>query len=236
VLRYARIHLFYRLLAPYQVYARTLRSKLFVERMGLRPEMRVVDFGGTPALWELVETPLDITMINLEYETKFDPIKYKSHHKLTFAIGDVCNLEHDSNSFDLAFSNSVIEHVGDDQRQQAFADNIRRLAPRYWVQTPAKWFPIEAHTGMPFWWFYPDRLRAKLIASWRDKLPAWTEMVEGTRLVERSQLTSLFPDGRLLTERSLGITKSYIAYRSVKYSIYMTYMPFPLVQAVACLA
>lgn len=39
----------------------------------------------------------------------------------------------------------MIEHLGSFECQQAFADEIRRVAPRYYVQTPYKWFVVEPH-------------------------------------------------------------------------------------------
>jgi len=102
--------------------------------------------------------------------------------------------------------------VGDPERQKAFAREAQRLGHRYWVQTPSKYFPIEAHNGMPGWWFYPAWLREYFLRGWRRKLPSWTEMVEGTRVLTKDWLGSLFPDGRIRTERFLRFPKSYIVH------------------------
>jgi hypothetical protein len=58
--------------------------------------------------------------------------------------------------YDIAFSNSVIEHVGDWERQAAFASEIRRVGKNLWIQTPAKECPIEPHYLAP-----PDPLSAQ---------------------------------------------------------------------------
>jgi hypothetical protein len=68
---------------------------------------------------------------------------------------------------DIVFCSSVIEHVTvpksdiyayqhwrefreqSFQHQKAFADEIRRVGKRYFVQTPYKYFIIESHTWMP---------------------------------------------------------------------------------------
>ncbi len=107
----------------------------------------------------------------------------------------------------------MIEHAGDAHRRAAFAADARRLAPRYLVQTPAIWFPVEAPSHMPFWWFWPEAARAAMIRRWRVTLPAWCKMVEGTTVLRRAELQGLFPDGRLWTERAAGITKGYVVWR-----------------------
>lgn len=134
---------------------------------------------------------------------------HASHHKIRYIDGDACAVEgFAERSFDIVFSNSVIEHVGPADKQAEFAREVRRLGHSYWVQTPSKWFPIEAHCGMPFWWFYPASVRRYAIERWRKKLPAWTEMVEGTTVLTKSDLQGLFPEATILVETSFGMPKS----------------------------
>jgi 2-polyprenyl-3-methyl-5-hydroxy-6-metoxy-1,4-benzoquinol methylase len=63
-------------------------------------------------------------------------------------------------SFDIVFSNSVIEHVGDAESQQQFAHEIARVGRAYWVQTPNRRFPVEPHLLTPFLHFLPTRWSA----------------------------------------------------------------------------
>ncbi len=56
--------------------------------------------------------------------------------------------------FDIAFSNSVIEHVPP-ELQAAFAAEVSRVADRYFVQTPNRYFPIEPHYQLPLFQFLP---------------------------------------------------------------------------------
>ena len=107
---------------------------------------------------------------------------------------DACNLTFvEDNAFDIAFSNSVIEHVGPPGNQEAFAREAHRVASRYWIQTPSIWFPIEAHNHMPFWWAYPEPVKRYFIDRWRKKLAAWTEMIEGTTVIRREALDTDVP-------------------------------------------
>ena len=153
---------------------------------------------------------LNITIVNLPGETGD---KMPSHHKLRFVEGDACNLPYfKDNSFDLVFSNSVIEHVGPDEKQAAFAHEVRRLARSYWVQTPSIWFPIEAHTGMPLWWWYPDSVRHFFLNRWRAKLPAWSDFIAETRVLSRARVEELFPNAGIHVKSVAGIPKSYAAF------------------------
>lgn len=192
--------------------ARAARMKSFVEIMKLRPGQRVLDLGGTTKLWRLVDTPLRVTVLNLD-EQRIDERRY-GEHEFTIVRGDATDVKaFGDGSFDLVFSNSCIEHVGPPEKQAAFAREVRRLAPSYWVQTPAMGFPIEAHTGLPFWWTYPTAVREGLIRRWGQTRPDYAEFIAGTCVLSRRDLRRFFPDARITPERFMGLTKSHTAWR-----------------------
>ena len=65
-------------------------------------------------------------------------------------VGDACDPKlFEGRRFDFVHSNSVIEHVGDDEQIRRFARNTRRLGDRYYMQTPDYWFPYEPHFRFP---------------------------------------------------------------------------------------
>jgi len=210
-LKYLRISLFYKLLKPFSGKQRKQRMALFLDfvtQCGVQ-NPKVLDLGGQPEIWESVSSPLQITILNLP---GIVVIGKSSVHDITYVEGDACNVrQYADNSFDIVFSNSVIEHVGDESNQQKFANEVHRLAKSYWIQTPSKYFPIEAHCGMPFWWYWPKFIRILVLKNWRKKLPAWTEMVEGTTVLAKSRMAHLFPLANIKTERFSGVPKSYIA-------------------------
>jgi len=176
------------------------------------PGSRVIDLGGTTEIWNLVKTSLDITIVNLP-GTVYQG-RRNNHHHFTFVEGDATQLHnYVDNSFDIVFSNSVIEHVGGESNELKFAAEVRRLASSYYVQTPSVYFPLEAHTGIPFWWAIPHIIRARMHKRWEKTLPDWNEMVLGTTVIARRRLQAYFPDGTIRTERVLGIPKSYYVYR-----------------------
>ena len=125
------------------------------------------------------------------------------------------------NSYQLVHSNSVVEHVGRFSSMRAFANEARRLAPAYYVQTPYFWFPIDPHwPRMPFFHWMPLSWRQKLLRrfslGWGGKcrdIDHAMHDLEGTVLLDWSQMRALFPDGRLRVERFFGLPKSMIAER-----------------------
>jgi hypothetical protein len=203
-----RFRAFSAMKVPFSLWARRRRMEQFLKAAKIHKGMSVLDLGGYPDIWSYPFIPsLKITILNLP-GSKVTSIS--SQHTITYIEGDGCNVSGVSDkSFDLVFSNSVIEHVGGADRRAAFAKEVRRIGKSYYVQTPSIWFPIEAHNGMPLWWFYPHSVRNMLIRRWRKKLPEWTEMVEGTTVVKRSELKRLFPESTIVTESVLGVPKSY---------------------------
>ena len=95
--------------------------------------------------------------------------------------------------------------------QLFFANEIRRISKRYFVQTPYKYFLIESHTWLPFIIvLLPRELQIRLIdflnnTKWPKKTsPDWN-------LLTVKDMKMLFPDAQIILEKSLLITKSIIA-------------------------
>ena len=189
---------------------RTKRFQDFLPLVNPPPQAKIIDLGGTPYMWQLVPHDFEVTLVNLPGTVQ--PIK---HEQIRFVEGDATDLRHcfSDQFFDIVFSNSVIEHVGDRSKQADFAREVYRLGKAYWVQTPSDRCPIEPHTGFPLYWQLPEFVRDHLKRSWKKKLPVWTEMVEGTRVISRKQMQSLFPDAQLYVERAFLFEKSYVVYR-----------------------
>ncbi|BAP55562.1 methylase [Thioploca ingrica] len=191
---------------------RQRRMSVFLMRMKVKNGYKIIDLGGTPELWETVDLDLEITLLNLSHVTHYQPSTLR--HSYQFITGDACHINGlIDNTFDLVFSNSVIEHVGPVSQQQAFAETVRQLAPRYWIQTPSLWFPIEAHCNLPLWWFYPQFFQQAWIRRWQQQGREflWRQMTE-TRLLTLNRLKFLFPEAQVYTEYVVGFPKSYSMY------------------------
>ena len=53
-------------------------------------------------------------------------------------------------SFDLVYSNAVIEHVGFERAQRAFVAEHNRVGKNWIITCPNRWFPVESHTDVLF--------------------------------------------------------------------------------------
>ena len=177
-------------------------------------EMRVLDLGGTVHHWSTSPVmPAQLTVLNLMEQEADDP-------NVEVLIGDACEM-HPSlrdEHFDLVYSNSVLEHVGGHARRRQMADVISDGGEHHWVQTPNRGFPLEPHWLFPGFQFLPVSSRIWLTEHWplgyiRGVGRAAVEQVLSTELVGRSEMTYLFPDSELLSERVAGLTKSIIAVR-----------------------
>lgn len=214
-----RLKAFYKFLPAVSRYFRRRRMASFLNIMDPKPGTSVLDLGGAPAIWETVAVPLEITLLNLPGTVDSGEFKLLhsatlKHHSFKVVEGDACNVtQFGSRSFDVIFSNSVIEHVGPPEKQAEFAREVQRLGKAYWVQTPSKWFPIEPHSGLPFYWFYPEWMRNAIMKSWRQRLPSWwADYISTTRVLSRRRMTELFPGATTRAEYFFGLPKSYISY------------------------
>jgi len=110
----------------------------------------------TPFNWSFVSERPYVTMINVSG-------KKWSEDKMRFQIYDGLIFPSSDNKFDICYSNSVIEHVGDQSRIELFAKEIRRSAPKYYVQTPNRRFFIEPHFVCLFIHWLPVSIKRRLI-------------------------------------------------------------------------
>ena len=175
--------------------------RLLESALAEKDRIEILDLGGTEAYWAIAEDFLAqhqgrirITLLNNEKgEAPKNPI-FNAH------------------------SNSVVEHVGDTDRMKAFADNVRRLSDRYFVQTPNYWFPLEPHFRVIGFQWLPLSLRVALMQ--RRNLGFFTRAkpreeaynnVADIRLLDRKMMRRLFPEADLREERVAGLTKSLMA-------------------------
>jgi hypothetical protein len=195
---------------------RRRRWALLQDRVPDLVSLRILDLGGVGMWWANAPVrPRHVTLINLAV----DP---------PGAFPDIVQIEGDAlradelvagETFDLVFSNSLMEHLGGHGPRRRFADVVRSLAPRYVVQTPYRYFPVEPHWMFPAFQLRPVRARAYLAPRWPlGHTRGWdpgdaVDEVMATDLISASEMRVYFPDAAIVWERVGGIPKSMIAIR-----------------------
>jgi SAM-dependent methyltransferase len=155
-----------------QVSMRSRRRKLDLFRELLRPgpDTTVVDVGVTDAPFgggstdnffeALYPWPERITAVG---NTELDRFR-AAFPSVTAVRADGRSLPFDDASFDLAFSNAVVEHVAGGREGQAqFVHELCRVARRVFVTTPNRYFPLEVHTLVPFAHWLPEPRRTRVL-------------------------------------------------------------------------
>ena len=178
---------------------------------------RVLDVGGGGYPWDLLNPAAHITILNMSR-----PHTVPDDTKHEFVIGDGTNLQYADQSFDLVFSNSVIEHVGDFEAQKCFANEMLRVGKNIYCQTPNKWFPVEPHLIAVFIHWLPFSILRRVVrygCIWgvitKPSQQEVDEFLNTTRLLTQDEFIELYPDCEIRFERVLGMTKSFIAERVV---------------------
>jgi|SoiMethySBSTD1v2_1073268.scaffolds.fasta_scaffold66563_2 SAM-dependent methyltransferase len=143
---------------------------------------------------------LDIALANLRQPGASTPV-----------CGNGLRLPFHNHTFDIVWSNAVIEHVGDLNRQRQFASEIRRVGRAYFITTPWKGFPIELHYKLPLYQFVPKAtqryLSRRYAIGWYPK-GQW----EDINLLWQRQLQMLFPNARVFKHQITPWPETLIAY------------------------
>ena len=189
---------------------------LFFRNFDPKKPISILDVGGTAYFWKHSQIPnlplANIVLLNLHLEKS-------THPNIESRIGDATQMpEFADQSFDLVFSNSVIEHLYTFENQQKMADEILRVGKRHFIQTPNKYFPVEAHYALPFAQYFPDSLLHFLLTKTKiSRLKKWTsedanQYIQEIRLLNEKEMNILFPKSKMLKEKVLGMTKSLTAH------------------------
>lgn len=197
---------------------RRARFSLFLSLLGsVKGHVDVLDIGGTQAFWTLMTGgqlgDVRVTLLNIENQVV-------ASDQFISAVGDARNMPRfGTKSFDVVFSNSVIEHVGSYDDQRRMANEVMRVGKRYFVQTPNRRFPLEPHFLFPWFQYLPSEVRAQLVhrfdVGWYKRIPdlaAARAEVDSIRLLTKREFIALFPGASIHTERLAWLPKSFVAY------------------------
>lgn len=138
---------------------RKRKWKTFVDELAPSQSTRVLDVGCSDH--EMSETDNfiekhypyleNLTALSLEapsnFKRSYPTVECVQYDGNSFPFGD--------KSFDICWSNAVIEHVGTREQQLNFLLEIKRVSSRAFITTPNRHFPVEVHTRTPLLHFGP---------------------------------------------------------------------------------
>ncbi|WP_317045591.1 methyltransferase domain-containing protein [Belliella buryatensis] len=155
---------------------------------------------------------MEIILLNLDASET-------GHPQLRAVKGDATDLsEYEDDSFDLVFSNSVIEHLYTFENQEKMAKECMRVGKKFFIQTPNRHFPVEAHYALPFAQYLPDKLVYTILTKTKlSRLHRWRtekakQYLKEIRLLSKKEMLKLFPGATLFKEKFLGMNKSFVAH------------------------
>jgi hypothetical protein len=192
--------------------SRQQKFRLFLRLLRPTPAMRILNVGASgphhalPDQFESEYAPrgqitgggISLSEVQ-DYRRSFPGVK-----SLVF---DGCALPFLDKSFDIVYSNAVIEHLPGGESQQRFAAEVARVGRGWFVTTPNLWYPIEPHYHLPFVQLLPQRWQRRLVTK-LGKVP-----YENLYLLTKGQLRELFPQGDVFGCRVTLYSETLIAYR-----------------------
>lgn len=216
--------------------ARRNRAEIFRRKFWLEKSTKILDIGSENG--ENINLVLNNSVIAPEnvFIADIDAEAVNSGHERfgfqTVLLDETGNLPFADNYFDIVYCSSVIEHVSVPKdkiwetvsekefqqkawtNQKLLAAEIRRVGKQYFVQTPARNFPLESHTWLPFFSFLPRPLQIQVMAQtnkfWiKGALPDFN-------LLDGKQMAELFPGAEIVFEKKFGLVKSIMAIKSLR--------------------
>lgn len=155
-----------------------------------------------------------ITGLTIYENTNSFRIRYPEVSIITYD-GNVFPFE--DNTFDIVYSNAVIEHVGCYKKQEKFLDEMIRVAKSgVYFTTPNKYFPIELHTVTIFIHWLPKPMFDWILIKIGKKSMTGDYM----NLLSLSKLKRLLE--KHISNCKYNITKNKILFIPVTFSVFIS--------------
>ena len=198
---------------------RRRKWEIFLREFPPDPEHRVLDIGFSDREYSATDNFIEkhypyrsrITALGVEAPAEF-PERYPDVKVVQY---DGREFPFEDKTFDIAWSNAVIEHVGRHEgrreAQALFLREIARVSKSAFVTTPNKRFPIEVHTRTPLLHWLPkpwfDRyLKLRGIDWAMGDYMDLLSMGELRRLLREAGITKY----RIVQNRLLGLTLDFV--------------------------
>jgi SAM-dependent methyltransferase len=183
------------------------RLRFFAEKLLADGDL-VLDIGYGYGQFEnqMLQMGLSNTIIGLDITLR-DTSNYPNVG--AFIVADASYLPLAGQSIGAVYCNSLLEHLeGWDAQQRAFVE-IQRVARKYFVQTPYRHFPLEAHHWVPFFQYLPVTMQ-----KWIGRnLLGHFERVWLLDKHDVNKLAELDNQISIYQEKVFGLLKSFALYK-----------------------
>lgn len=194
--------------------SRTKKFQLFESVFNPGPEDRVLDVGasGEVFLRYTFEDVYPYPSRIVAGGHSFDEVNSarKAYPKPAYAVFDGCSLPFPDKSFDIVFSNAVIEHILGPGRQKRFADEVMRVGRSWFVTTPNYWYPFESHYHLPLIQFLPESVQRRYNSAFGSHIPKG--QTQELALLSARGLGKLFPTSCIRKVRVTFWPETLVAY------------------------
>jgi hypothetical protein len=129
---------------------------------------------------------------------------------VTPVVFDGCALPFADKSFDIVYSNAVLEHLPSRKSVARFASEIQRVGHGWFVSTPNRRYPIDPHYHLPLVQFLPSSAQRRLVMR-LGKVP-----YDHLDLLNPVDLQRLFPTSAVVGCRVTFYPEILVAYRTDK--------------------
>lgn len=155
----------------------------------------------------------------------------KKYKQIPLLLADGCCLPFKKQSIDIIFSNAILEHVGNIKKQKKYANEIMRVAKKWFITTPNFWFPIETHWKLPFIHFLPRKFQKHIMDAGKkwfvENPPKIPRIIQkplkdyfskhqwygnGYHLLSVNNLKILFPTSKITKQRTTFYPEVLIVY------------------------
>ena len=193
--------------------SREQKHRLFLQMLRPTPHMRILNVGasgtsiGLPdQLESFYAYRSQITGGGLSFADVQD---YRdSFPGVQAVVFDGCALPFADKSFDIVYSNAVLEHLPGDEFVERFAAEVQRVGKGWFVTTPNFWYPVDPHYHLPFVQLLPETAQRRLVKR-LGKTP-----YDNLHLLTKGRLRKLFPLGKVVGCRVTFYAETLITYRA----------------------
>lgn len=196
--------------------SRARKWQQFLNWAAPRPQDTVLDIGVNTTEYSENDNylerhyPYPDKVTALATNNNFDAFRQR-YPKVRTAVGDGTSLPFADSEFSIAYSNAVIEHVGDHAKQRAFLREMHRVGCRGYLTTPNRTFPVEVHTRVPLLHLILEKDKFDQFLCWIGKEWATGDYMN---LLSERELRQLLHDAgieryRLIRNRLAGLTMTF---------------------------